>query len=276
MRDYYDILQVSPNAEPEVIGAAYRRLARKYHPDVYAELDATERMRELNEAYEVLSNPARRAEYDRSRRYERQEARRDEREAPPRPPREERTEPAKAAETPPREPARRLTIPIVSGLLGLIVVGSLTAGAVLIAVRQADEGDDTSSRAATEGVSGSPSSATSGLDRATRTPTPSRAATPTQSAAWCWHRKAQLDLNQIGIDHWKSYGFDYRESEERRIVGQREFETYCGGDSLVPTRSGALDESCDYARDTEYEWRQGGEASYWTSKLEYWQEVYCQ
>ncbi len=64
MKDYYEILQVSPNAEPEVIAVAYKRLARKYHPDADASPDATERMRKLNEAYEVLSDPAKRAEYD--------------------------------------------------------------------------------------------------------------------------------------------------------------------------------------------------------------------
>ena len=62
-KDYYLILQVQPSAEPEVIQAAYRRLARKHHPDI-ENSDATQ-MQELNEAYEVLSNPDRRADYDR-------------------------------------------------------------------------------------------------------------------------------------------------------------------------------------------------------------------
>jgi curved DNA-binding protein CbpA len=69
MADYYEILQVSPNAEREVIDAAYRRLARKYHPDVYTGPDAAQRMRELNEAYEALGDPTKRAEYDRARHY---------------------------------------------------------------------------------------------------------------------------------------------------------------------------------------------------------------
>lgn len=66
-RDYYTILQVDPRAEPEVIEAAYRRLSRKYHPDVNGRPDAGLRMRELNEAYDVLSDPDRRAAYDRRR-----------------------------------------------------------------------------------------------------------------------------------------------------------------------------------------------------------------
>ena len=54
MKDYYGVLQVSPSAEQEVIEAAYRRLARKYRPDVYSGPEAASRMRELNEAYEVF------------------------------------------------------------------------------------------------------------------------------------------------------------------------------------------------------------------------------
>jgi hypothetical protein len=69
-KDYYAILQVHLRAEPEVIEAAYRRLSRKYHPDVSGEADAGQRMRELNEAFEVLSDPARRRAYDRHRPFE--------------------------------------------------------------------------------------------------------------------------------------------------------------------------------------------------------------
>lgn len=66
-KDYYEILQVSPNAEPEVIKAAYRRLARKYHPDIDKSPEAAERMKEINAAYDILSDPAKRAAYDRLR-----------------------------------------------------------------------------------------------------------------------------------------------------------------------------------------------------------------
>jgi hypothetical protein len=65
--DYYEILQVHPKAEPEVIEAAYRRLVRLYHPDVSRLPDAEERMREINVAYEVLSDPQRRHAYDAAR-----------------------------------------------------------------------------------------------------------------------------------------------------------------------------------------------------------------
>ncbi len=64
--DYYAILQVHPEADKEVINAAYRRLAAKYHPDVSTSPGTAEKMKQLNEAYEVLSDPARRAAYDRS------------------------------------------------------------------------------------------------------------------------------------------------------------------------------------------------------------------
>ena len=67
VRDYYKVLQVDPEADPEVIAAAYRRLSLKYHPDTNRAADATRRMQEINEAYEVLKDPAKRARYDRDR-----------------------------------------------------------------------------------------------------------------------------------------------------------------------------------------------------------------
>ncbi|KAM3098683.1 molecular chaperone DnaJ [Phormidesmis sp. 146-35] len=64
-RDYYEILGVSREADKEDIKQAYRRLARKYHPDVNKEAGAEERFKEINHAYEVLSEPEMRARYDR-------------------------------------------------------------------------------------------------------------------------------------------------------------------------------------------------------------------
>jgi len=60
----YDVLQVSPWCEPEVVQAAYRALARSRHPDVNRDPDAEDQMRRLNVAYQVLSDPARRTRYD--------------------------------------------------------------------------------------------------------------------------------------------------------------------------------------------------------------------
>ncbi len=65
MADYYETLGVSRNADKEEIKRAYRRLARKYHPDVNKEAGAEERFKEINRAYEVLSEPEMRARYDR-------------------------------------------------------------------------------------------------------------------------------------------------------------------------------------------------------------------
>jgi hypothetical protein len=65
--DLYKILQVDPQADTEVIEAAYRRLARKYHPDVNGSPDAELRMRELNAAYQVLRRADQRAVYDGTR-----------------------------------------------------------------------------------------------------------------------------------------------------------------------------------------------------------------
>lgn len=63
--DYYEMLGVSRDADKEEIKRAYRRLARKFHPDVNKEEGAEERFKEINRAYEVLSEPELRARYDR-------------------------------------------------------------------------------------------------------------------------------------------------------------------------------------------------------------------
>lgn len=65
--DLYEVLQVHPAAEPEVVDAAFRRLSRKYHPDLNSSPEATEVMQRLTAAYEILRDPARRAAYDHER-----------------------------------------------------------------------------------------------------------------------------------------------------------------------------------------------------------------
>ncbi len=64
-RDYYEVLGVDRTASPEEIKRAYRKLARQYHPDVSDAPDAEARFKEINEAYQVLSDPEKRAAYDR-------------------------------------------------------------------------------------------------------------------------------------------------------------------------------------------------------------------
>jgi uncharacterized membrane protein YsdA (DUF1294 family) len=64
LKDYYAILGVPRNATPEQIKEAYRRLAKEYHPDKNPSPEAEERFKLINEAYQVLSDPAKRAEYD--------------------------------------------------------------------------------------------------------------------------------------------------------------------------------------------------------------------
>ncbi|MDD3517022.1 MAG: DnaJ C-terminal domain-containing protein [Chromatiales bacterium] len=63
-KDYYKLLGVERGADADAIKKAYRKLARKYHPDVSKERNAEERFKEINEAYEVLSDPEKRRMYD--------------------------------------------------------------------------------------------------------------------------------------------------------------------------------------------------------------------
>ena len=63
-KDYYEILGVSKNADADEIKSAYRRLAKKYHPDLNKAPEAAEKFKEINEAYEVLGDDKKRANYD--------------------------------------------------------------------------------------------------------------------------------------------------------------------------------------------------------------------
>lgn len=64
-KDYYKVLGVGHKATPEEIKRAYRKLARQHHPDVNGAHDAADKFREINEAYEVLSDPKKRKQFDR-------------------------------------------------------------------------------------------------------------------------------------------------------------------------------------------------------------------
>lgn len=63
-RDFYEVLGVDQNASADEIKKAYRKLARKYHPDVNSEPDAEEKFKEVKEAYDTLSDPQKKANYD--------------------------------------------------------------------------------------------------------------------------------------------------------------------------------------------------------------------
>lgn len=68
-KDYYKILGVEPTADDKEIKTAYRKLARKYHPDVSKEKDAEAKFKDASEAYEALKSADKRAEYDELRKY---------------------------------------------------------------------------------------------------------------------------------------------------------------------------------------------------------------
>lgn len=68
-KDYYKIMGVDKDASDKDIKLAYRKLARKYHPDISKEPDAEAKFKEMGEAYEVLKDPAKRAQYDQELQY---------------------------------------------------------------------------------------------------------------------------------------------------------------------------------------------------------------
>ena len=63
-KDYYTILEVKRDASQDEVKQAYRRLARKYHPDISKEKDAETKFKDVGEAYEVLKDPEKRTAYD--------------------------------------------------------------------------------------------------------------------------------------------------------------------------------------------------------------------
>ena len=63
-KSLYETLEVSPNATSDEIKKSYRRLARKYHPDINKEKDAEEKVKEINTAYEILSDEKKRKRFD--------------------------------------------------------------------------------------------------------------------------------------------------------------------------------------------------------------------
>lgn len=122
--DLYRTLQVAPGADLEAIHTAYRRLARLYHPDLNPRPEAAERMRAINAAYRVLSNPSRRAAYDARRYLHRPPASVATRPISRRP----QTVPAPVVAEPPTALQRRVDrIVAVVGVLLLVAIGAYCA-----------------------------------------------------------------------------------------------------------------------------------------------------
>ncbi len=63
-KTYYQVLMLDPSADQDIVAVVHRRLAQRYHPDMDQSDEARQRMTEINQAYDVLRNPERRARYD--------------------------------------------------------------------------------------------------------------------------------------------------------------------------------------------------------------------
>lgn len=128
--DLYEVLEISPRASQDVIQAAYRSLARTYHPDVNRSAEAAERIRQVNAAYHVLSDPQNRACYD----LDRARARRADRLRGPEGPSPRTTRRPAYAGSPTPRPSRaarpvEVRAPLLTGqfVLGVLAVVVLTA-----------------------------------------------------------------------------------------------------------------------------------------------------
>ncbi|MCW5879729.1 MAG: J domain-containing protein [Anaerolineae bacterium] len=155
--DLYAILGVAANATPDQIEAAYRTLARQYHPDVNRAPEAADRMRDINAAYRVLRDPQRRAEYDRTRLLTQRAA------APERRAEwqdfaafEARRPPPPTA--PPTASAPRVSMPLIVGGVLVLLLASLAL--VALGGRGGDTGPASATLAAGGGGAGPARSAT--------------------------------------------------------------------------------------------------------------------
>ena len=129
-QSYYELLQVTPTADLEIITAAYRALIRRHHPDRNPSPTADATTKRLNEAWEVLSDPAKRAEYDRKL-----GAGSSSRPAPPpRPPNRptQETPPPRPKPSPPPRASEPDNQDVLWVTLGLLIVLAIIAAATLI------------------------------------------------------------------------------------------------------------------------------------------------
>ena len=134
---YYELLQVTPTADLEIITAAYRALIRRHHPDRNPSPSADATTKLLNEAWEVLSDPAKRAEYDRT--FAGGSSSRPA--PPPRPPNRPTQETRPPRPKPPPPPPRASEPPGLLkgawddlGVLTLVVILAIIASFILVAM----------------------------------------------------------------------------------------------------------------------------------------------
>jgi hypothetical protein len=208
--DYYDILQVSPDAEREVIEAAYRRLARKYHPDVNDDPAAAVRMKGLNAAFEILGNPDKRAAYDLGRRASGSDR--------PEPNQPRSSAEANADRRPiSRYPGRRIAVVALGVLIGL-AIGIPTA---VLTIRDAGSGGGAGALATTVNHVFLPTSPLLGTSQPTAAHASAIQATPVPTAlpigsglgafvefaqAW-WHHGFAVSIEGDGTASasWRTY-----------------------------------------------------------------------
>lgn len=158
VEDLYRTLQVDPSADLETIRAAYRRLARAYHPDLNPRPEAAVRMRAINAAYAVLSDPAQRAAYDARRYLPRAQPVRVSNQPP-------RVRPVVVVSNPPTQLQRRVDrVVAIAGIVLLVAIAFYTVNVIPYAAQQ--------SQAQRRALSPSPDTPTPNIPSTTSPPPP--------------------------------------------------------------------------------------------------------
>ncbi|WP_188063748.1 J domain-containing protein [Sphingobium sp. KCTC 72723] len=153
MKDYYEILGVSPLSDEVVIRAAFKALMLKYHPDTNKSSNATARAAEINEAFHVIGNAERRAEYD-ARRTARNSSQRGSAKAEPKKP-DARTEQPKPTPKPPKpaqqaKATQRPQSTRIDKSVGILCVAIVLACIYAVAVSTDKSNDGNSEHAASQ------------------------------------------------------------------------------------------------------------------------------
>ncbi len=197
--DYYEVLQLPASAKRRAIVASYRRLARRYHPDVNPEASAGQRMSAINKALEVLSDPEKRAAYDRRRLRSIAVKAMGERPSPGPPPEIQQSSQGRHLR---RWRLPRVTRPLVATVV--IVIGLLTGIALGIALDTGGRGSIVRLDPTAAQISAPPSSAVPSATPTAGVASPSRPAGTPRQGSGTFSNGTWLVGQEIAAGMWRA------------------------------------------------------------------------